>query len=406
MKTLYWDCFSGIAGNMAVASLIDAGACKDSLISGLKSIPFEEGEIELILEEKLVNGIRGTYFNTAEDHSHHSHNDSEAASHYHHGHAPHRGLSEIEKLIAAAKISDKAKEMARSCFRQLAEAEATIHGKSVETIHFHEVGARDSIADIVGVAICIDNLKVGRVQASPVHLGSGFVKCAHGTIPVPAPATALLLKNVPVIFDHDVTTELTTPTGAAILKGLSCSFLPVTNLQYKAVGHGHGSKILSRPNILRAFLSEEQPEKLDTDEVVCITTNVDNATGEITGHATEKLMQLGALDVCVIPVIMKKGRPALQIQVLTQPADCPKIETAIFQLLPTIGLRKSYLERKVLKRSDSSVKTQYGELKAKQIINVDQNVSQKIEFDEIVRISEQHGCTPMQILANIDNNKT
>lgn len=400
MKTLYWDCFSGIAGNMAVASLIDAGACKDELTKGLESIPFEEGKIELILEEKMVNGIRGTYFNTHDDHDHDHEKIHE--THHSHSHAPHRGLTEIKKLISAAKISERAKDIANACFMHLAEAEAEIHGKTVDTIHFHEVGARDSIADIVGVAICIDNLGISNVQASPVHLGSGFVKCAHGTIPVPAPATALLLKDMPVIFDHDICTELTTPTGAAILKGLNCRFPAISNCQYTSVGHGHGSKVLSRPNLLRAFLSEELPDALSSDRIICMTTNIDNATGELVGHAAEKLLMLGALDVCIIPAIMKKGRPAQQLQIIVKPEDSPRIESALFKLLPTLGIRKIQLERTILNRIETTVKTDLGNLKAKQIVNPDKTLSQKIEFDEIVRLSEEHDKTPMQIIEQLN----
>ncbi|EKD81038.1 MAG: hypothetical protein ACD_39C02015G0001, partial [uncultured bacterium] len=274
-RTLYWDCFSGIAGNMAVASLLDLGASREKLRHGIASISFSEGKIELIIEEKMVDGIRGVYFNTMDDHKEHSgHDHAHAHAHEHehleapeagfikheplyehdhqlehglkpqdhthiehshdchpdhesphehgheHHHASHRGLKEITALIEQADISKSARQLAIECFRVLAEAEAEIHGKTVDEVHFHEVGARDSIADIVGAAICFDDLNISKVYVSPVHLGSGVVKCAHGVMPVPAPATALLLKGLPVVFDSDIRFELTTPTGAALLKGL------------------------------------------------------------------------------------------------------------------------------------------------------------------------------------------
>ncbi len=275
MTTLFWDCFSGIAGNMAVASLLDLGANKNKLQKALASCKFSEGEVELIIEEKLNMGIRGIYFNSREDHDHahdhdheHSHGHSHEQghthvhkhSHTHHG--PHRGMKEIREIIAQADISENAKKIALNCFQALAEAEAEIHGKAIDEVHFHEVGARDSIVDFIGTAVCLDDLGVDTIRFSPVHLGSGLVNCAHGTIPVPAPATALLLKGMPVVIDSDIPFELTTPTGAAILKGMNA--LPICNeeLCYDSVGHGLGSKNTGRPNFLRAFLDKSQKKKL------------------------------------------------------------------------------------------------------------------------------------------------
>ncbi len=279
MNTLIWDCFSGIAGNMAVASLLDLGADETILKKALASIKFSEGPIELIIEQKMQSGIRGIYFNTADDEHthehehehehdhehHHEHEHEHAHVHHHehqhqhehtheHHHGPHRGMKEIRELIESAELTSGAKRIALSCFNALAEAEATIHGKSIDEVHFHEVGARDSIADIVGTAVCIDNLAIGEIYFTPINLGSGMIKCAHGVIPVPAPATALLLKEMPVKFAHETPFELTTPTGAAILKGLHAKPLDDRNLQYAKVGHGLGSREIGRPNFLRSFL--------------------------------------------------------------------------------------------------------------------------------------------------------
>jgi uncharacterized protein (DUF111 family) len=242
---------------MAVASLLDLGADKNKLQKALASCNFSDGAVELIIEEKLNMGIRGIYFNTREDHDHnHDHDHKHKHSHSHHG--VHRGMKEIKEIIAQAKISENAKAIALKCFQALAEAEAEIHGKAIDEVHFHEVGARDSIVDFLGTAVCVDDLGIDTVKFSPVHLGSGLVTCAHGTIPVPAPATALLLKGMPVVIDSHTPFELTTPTGAAILKGLNA--LPVANeeLCYDSVGHGLGSKNTGRPNFLRAFLDKSQ----------------------------------------------------------------------------------------------------------------------------------------------------
>jgi hypothetical protein len=277
---------------MAVASLIDLGADRKKLEKAVSSIDFEEGEVELIFEEKLNMGIRGTYFNTLEDHvthsdsthshhqehkhthsheGHHHHHktngehthDHDAGDHqhhhhhHHHGHGPHRGMPEIRALLEKADISENARKIALNCFLELAAAEAEIHGKAIDEVHFHEVGARDSIVDMVGVAVCLDDLNIDEVRISPIHLGSGMVDCAHGKIPVPAPATAVLLKGFPVVVDTDVPFELTTPTGAAILRGMKAESVGPQEFIYDAVGHGLGSFNTGRPNFLRAFLKKD-----------------------------------------------------------------------------------------------------------------------------------------------------
>ncbi|PKL50102.1 MAG: TIGR00299 family protein [Candidatus Riflebacteria bacterium HGW-Riflebacteria-2] len=446
-KILYWDCFSGIAGNMAVASLLDLGASREKLQEGLASMAFPEGKIELIIEEKSVDGIRGIYFNTKEDHAengdsdhHHEHAHDEfggvpeagflrheplhehnhchehGSDHQHehghqehshdhhcetekphehtgnHHHAPHRGLKEITALIEQAAITGAAKALAITCFRVLAEAEATIHGKTVDEVHFHEVGARDSIADIVGMAICLDDLGIEQVHVSPVHLGSGVVKCAHGIMPVPAPATALLLKNLPVVFDHHIAFELTTPTGAAILQGLAAT--PISEqFTFAKVGHGHGSRKIGQANFLRAFLGETGQLKKNSDSVTVLTSNIDNASGEQLGNAISEFMQAGALDACLIPMIMKKGRPANQLQVMTAPENASHMETLIFRLLPTLGIRVENVTRSILPRETVLLQTSFGPVAAKKIHYPDGTIKINPEYDELVRLSQQHQTT-------------
>lgn len=450
MTTLYWDCFSGIAGNMAVASLLDLGANREKLLNGLKSINFVEGQIELIIEERLVDGIKGLYFNTVDDehehqhhhdehghsehsrcHGHHDHehkhehehahthchsdnghhhdHDQDHSDHKHshhehghdqHGHAPHRGLQEITTMINAAAISPRAREIAISCFRELAEAEAMVHGKRIDEVHFHEVGARDSIADIVGAAICLDDLDVHEVTVSPVHLGSGMVRCAHGVMPVPAPATALLLKGFSVVFDHDVPFELTTPTGAALLRGMKAR--AATGAQtFTKVGHGHGSLKTGRANFLRAFLIESETIKKKSDQITQLVSNIDNATGEELGHAINRLMAAGALDACLIPILMKKGRPGHQLQVLVEHAKAAMIENMIFSLLPTIGVRRSSVDRSVLQRVSEEVESNFGRIRVKKITTPDGETVTEPEFDEIVRIAGEQKCAPRKIKQRI-----
>ncbi|GAB4276947.1 MAG: nickel pincer cofactor biosynthesis protein LarC [Candidatus Rifleibacteriota bacterium] len=426
MTTLFWDCFSGIAGNMAVASLLDLGANREKLEKAIASINFEEGSVELIIEEKLNSGIRGIYFNTAEDHhSHehehddahpssilhahehnhelahehahdHQHEQSHELSHNHkhkhkhgHHHGPHRGMKEIRSLIEAANITPRAREIALKCFYALAEAEAIIHGKSIDEVHFHEVGARDSIVDMVGTAVCLDDLDIDKIVISPVHLGSGMIKCAHGVIPVPAPATALLLKDLPVVFDRDVPFELTTPTGAAILKGMNARPIESEQIVYASVGHGLGNRNIGRPNFLRAFLQSNGKSKKKADFIVQFETNLDNVTGELMGHVMQKLMQNGALDVAVIPATMKKNRPGMILRVIASMQNADKIEGLVFSELPTIGLRKQILQRTILARDAVTAETAYGTAAAKKIIEIDGRERIEVEFDEKVRIAEE-----------------
>jgi len=444
-KTLYWDCFSGIAGNMAVASLLDLGASREKLQKGLASMPFSEGRIELLIEDKTVDGIRGIYFNTREDHeahaghghhlghdheehvavpesgflkheplhehnhcqehgpdhlhehTHHEHtHDHESDQHPAHGadryHAPHRGLKEITALIEHADMTTSAKSIAKNCFRILAEAEATIHGKSSDEVHFHEVGARDSIADIVGAAICLDDLGIAMVYVSPIHLGSGVVKCAHGIMPVPAPATALLLKDLPVVFDQHIAFELTTPTGAALLKGVKAT--PLTGqFTFSRVGHGHGSRKIGQANFLRAFLGETGDFKKNSDAVTVLTSNIDNASGEQLGNAISEFMQAGALDACLIPIIMKKGRPAHQLQIITAPELARHLEELVFKLLPTLGIRLDTVTRSLLPREATQLQTSFGTVAAKTIHLPDGQVKIIPEYDELVRLAKQHQTT-------------
>ncbi len=437
MTTLIWDCFSGIAGNMAVASLLDLGADVEKLKKAIDSLEFVEGPLELVIEEKLNMGIRGVYFNSLDDylleHSHnhehdhghnhdhgHTHNHDHEHSHSHnnhahdhehdhdhehahehahshahdhghgHHHGPHRGMPEIRALIEKAQMTERAKEIAISCFTALAQAEAHIHGKPVDEVHFHEVGARDSIADMVGAAVCLDDLNVSEVLITPVHLGSGMVKCAHGLIPVPAPATAILLQGLPVVIDNEVSFELTTPTGAALLKGLAAKPVFTREFLYEKVGHGLGSRQTGRPNFLRAFLSNsENSSKKKADFVVKLSTSLDNVTGELLGHAASSIMASGALDFCIFPVTMKKGRPGFVLEILAAPQMADQVEKQVFAELPTLGIRRQMIQRSILERESAEEDSCFGLIKGKRITEIDGRQRFAAEFDEKVRLSER-----------------
>ncbi len=418
---------------MALASLLDLGADFALVKKALSSMYFEEGKIELIFEERLTHGIRGKYFNTLEDHvkaesdhdhdhdhthAHdHDHDHAHAHDHAHdhdhghdhdhdhthahphdhthdhdHGHAPHRGFTAIKSMIQSADMTENAKKIAENCFKVLGESEARIHGKGLEDVHFHEVGARDSIADIVGVAVCFDNLGVSEVRVSTISVGSGMVKCAHGNIPVPAPATSLLLAGYPIRSESDVPYELTTPTGAAILKGMNAVAGMPDNFVFNEVGHGLGSKEIGRPNFLRAFLStgtKDTKKKILIDSVVELQTNIDNATGELVGHVAELLMNCGALDVTISHVMMKKGRPGIVLTVLACHQKAEELEEMIFNELPTIGLRKRIVERRILKREATEMEVCSESVNAKKVFEVDGTEDLRPEFAELVRLSHK-----------------
>jgi len=272
-------------------------------------------------------------------------------------------------------------ELTLSCFQALGEAEALIHGTSIEKIHFHEVGARDSIADIVGTAFCLDDLGVTSIFVSPIHLGSGMVNCRHGRIPVPGPATALLLRGYPVFSEPGVVGELTTPTGAALLRGLGAvpGFPP--GFTYRAVGSGCGTYTLPIPNLLRAFLGSSAPAGRRLETVIILETNLDNVTGELLGHVVDRLMAAGALDVSLTSLQMKKGRPGTLLTVICPPALDLELEDCLFRELPTLGVRRSQSIRSVLERHPAALATPFGPMEGKTIKEIDGRIRTVIEYE-------------------------
>ncbi|MBP7634004.1 nickel pincer cofactor biosynthesis protein LarC [Candidatus Ozemobacteraceae bacterium] len=441
MTTLYWDCFAGIAGNMAVASLLDLGADPARLEAELAKLPFQEGKLGISIRSIIKDGIRAAYFNTHDDEAHahadpqhdhavshhgdhdhthchehegdhahdheHGHDHTHCHDHHHEheqGHAhpyihdlPERGLREIRDLIAAAKYPAGVADRALACFYELAVAEAEVHGATPETVHFHEVGARDSIADIVGAAICLEELGITSVRVSPIHVGRGFVNCRHGKMPVPAPATALLLRGYEIYSLPDVDGELTTPTGAAILRGLHAKPGFPVGFVPKKIGTGAGSRRFAVPNILRAFLGDSGSAagNVDYDEVSVLETNIDNVSGELLGYVAERLWELGALDVTMTPLIMKKGRPGTALGVMVPPALAARAQELLFSELPTLGLRRQTVSRAVLRREKRELQTSYGTVAAKKIIDQDGTVRTVPEYESLRAIAIDTG-TPLR----------
>ncbi|MCX7419736.1 MAG: nickel pincer cofactor biosynthesis protein LarC [Planctomycetia bacterium] len=346
MRIAYLDCCCGISGDMTLGALIDAGADVDQIIRGIDSLGLPE--VELRVMEVTKGGFRALQVEVEHPEQH-----------------AHRNLKDITKLIDGADdITKKQKALAKKIFQAIAEAEAHVHGTTIDKVHFHEVGAIDSIVDIVGAAIGFDLLGVDEIVASPVPTGRGRIEIAHGVCPIPAPATAELLKGIPLV-DLAVEAELTTPTGAAILKALVTRFSALPEMTVESIGYGAGSRDLAdRANILRLFVGESAalPE---SDEVVQLETNLDDVTPEVIAYTKQKLFDAGAVDVFTTPIQMKKNRPGVLLAVLCRPADLQVMENIIFTETFTFGIRRQLMQRSKRARQSCVIETPFGLLQGK-----------------------------------------
>lgn len=383
MKILYYDCFCGISGDMNLAALIDLGVPKKYLTEELSKLNLNS-EYEIRIERSMKLGITGTRVdvtlkNNMHDHSHEEH----IHSHEHH----HRNLKDVEDIINSSNLSDEVKKLSLDIFMKVAEAEAKVHGKMIDEVHFHEVGAIDSIVDIVGAAICIDYLKVDKIIASPVQVGGGFVKCAHGIMPVPAPATAEILKNIPMNTGI-VQFETTTPTGAAILAANVEEFTKNIDFEVKKIGYGIGHRDLEIPNVLRVYLGEKEASE-KKDEQYIFETNIDDMNPELYGYVEDKLFEAGALDVFKTPIYMKKGRPGIKLSVLTELKKENGILDIIFEETTSLGIRKYKVEKIMLDREFSKVNTEYGDITVKKAYYKGKLVKYKPEYEECKTIAKE-----------------
>lgn len=378
MKVAYFDCFCGISGDMTLGALVDAGLEASSLERELAKLGL--GGYTLQSKKIKKKGISGTKIDFLIDE----------------GKGPHRSLRDIERIIDSSSLGGRVKELSKKVFGLLAQAEAKIHGLGINEVHFHEVGALDSILDIVGSVIGLELLGVERVYSSPVRLGSGTVKAAHGILPVPAPATAELLKGVPS-RPIDVEGEVTTPTGAAILATLSSGFGAMPRLTIERIGYGAGTKEFPNlPNLLRVFIGESSEydgrglEGYDTDTVKLIETNIDDLSPEIYDYLMDRLLECGALDVYLTPIGMKKNRPGTKLSLLAPPERLGELAGIIFRETTTIGLRISDMERLKLRREMAEVETPYGRVRVK-ISRVGDGATIKPEYEDCKRIAKDKG---------------
>lgn len=348
MKILYFDCSSGISGNMTLGALTEIIGDENYLIEELKKLNIDGYKIEI--SKKVKNGITGTYVEVILEHKH-----------------EHRNLNDVNKIIENSSLNDEVKDLAKRIFLRVAKAESKVHNQPLEEVHFHEVGAIDSIVDIVGTAILINKINPDKIISSIVNDGYGFIECAHGTMSVPVPATSEIFASSNVKFRQiDIDTELVTPTGAAIIAELSAEFTTLPAMVTEKIGWGAGYKDLKIPNVLKVYYGEI---KENNEDFVVMETNVDDCTGELLGYASEKLFENGALDVFYTPIFMKKGRPAYRLTVACRRKDMLNLQNIIFKETTTIGIRYRFESRTELGRESVEIDTKYGKIKAKKVTN-------------------------------------
>ncbi|MBI9097876.1 MAG: nickel pincer cofactor biosynthesis protein LarC [Spirochaetaceae bacterium] len=387
MKVLYFDCFSGISGDMTLGAMVDVGVPEKYLKEELQKLHIDE-EFSVWFEKTQKMGITGTRAHVELKEQTHNHREKEDGHHHHH---EHRNLHSISHIIEGSTISPRAKEWAIKIFREVAVAEAKVHGTTVDKVHFHEVGATDSIVDIVGAAICLDYLDVDRIMASKVEVGGGFIKCAHGTFPVPAPATTEILKGIPCTYGK-VDSETTTPTGAAILAAMVDEFTGQPELTVDTIGYGLGYKNFEIPNVLRVMTGEMVQEGRGDylrDRNLLIECNLDDMNSEDYQHIMDCLFKAGALDVYLTPIFMKKNRPASKVSILTDETHKDNCIAILFEHTSTFGLRISPVEKVMLKREIRIIETAYGPVNVKVELKDGTAGKWKMEYDDLRSLADK-----------------
>ena len=444
MRTLYLDCSMGAAGDMLMAALLELHPQPEEFLQTMASLGLPG--VEITAKKAVKCGIQGTHVSVRvhgqeedealahghahdhchdhahthdhehdhghEHHHHHDHdhahghehgNDHEHDHHHDHGHTHghekghfHDTVAEIEALIDTLSLPEAVRADAKAVYRLIAGAESTVHGHSVEQIHFHEVGSLDAVADVVGVCLLMHQLAPDTVAASPVHVGSGQVRCAHGLLPVPAPATALLLQGVP-IYGGSIQGELCTPTGAALLKHFVKAYGPMPAMVPTASGYGMGTRDFPAANCLRATIGESGG---DSDEVMELCCNLDDMTGEAVAFACEALLEAGALDVWTAPITMKKGRPAVLLTCLCRSADAETLTAAMLRHTTTLGVRRRTWERRVLQRRVETADTVYGPMRRK-ISEGEGLRREKWEYEDLAAAARERGVSLQEVLREI-----
>jgi len=380
MRIAYLDCFSGISGDMFVGSLLDAGLPFEQLETVLSGLKLSGYRISAIPEER--NHIFGTRFSVTLEKA------DQAARH----------LDDIREILENSDLSLPVIQKSIQIFENLAKIEGDVHHISPNEVHFHEVGAIDSILDIVATAAGMDLLGIEKVFASSIPVGSGIISSAHGRIPIPSPATIALLKDIP-IYSSGQDAEMVTPTGAALIASLCSSFGPMPPMVIEEVGYGVGSRRLSdRPNLLRILIGKDA-DKETTETVVILEANLDDMSPELSGYLMENLFEAGARDVSFCPVYMKKNRPGIQVQVIGEPEDRERLTAIIFRESTTLGVRYSYGQRAVLRRETVAVDSPWGTMNVKKVIDRDGKAVLLPEYEECKRIARENNLPLRDVYA-------
>ena len=420
-QKLYLECYAGISGDMTVAALLDLGADQDVLNETLNSLSIS-GQFQTKISRVSKSGLDACDFDVVlerenhdhdmnylhghdHDHEHthdHDHHHEHTHEHGHDHHHEHRGLIEIQGIIRCSRMTERAKELAEKIFDILANAEAKAHGKPKTEVHFHEVGAVDSIVDIAAVAICLDNLGIEDVIIPTLYEGSGTVRCQHGVLPIPVPAVANIVNAENLTLRITETEgEFVTPTGAAIAAAIRTEEKLPENFRILKTGIGAGKRNYERPSILRAMLIEEQANQdVEKDEIIKLESNIDDCTGEALGYTMEKLMEAGARDVHYFPVFMKKNRPGYQLNVICKENQISQLQKIIFEETTSIGIRIQRMERSVLPRRIETRDTSMGEVQIK-ICSLPTGERIYPEHNSIARICKESGKSWQEVYRKI-----
>ncbi len=383
MKALYFDTIGGLSGDMALGALVSAGVSFDDLVRELQKLNVPGFELAARHIER--SGIVSTKIDV----------DITLQPQYH------RHLKDIEALVDASGLSASVKERSKKIFRAVAVAEAKVHNTTIEKVHFHEVGALDSLVDIVGVSICLEMLGIEAVYSSPMKVGrSGLVNSQHGKLPVPTPATLEILKGYPIVLT-EIPYELTTPTGAAIVKALSQGVLTTEALRIERIGYGAGSREIEHlPNLLRVMIGELEPG-YQTDEVVSIETNIDDMNPEMYPFVVERLLAAGAHDAYFVPVQMKKGRPGVLLSTLVERTKMEPVLSILFRETTTLGVRIQHIERRTLRREHRQIQTSLGLVNIKVVMR-DGKEEASPEYEDLKRIALERGMPLIEVMRVIE----
>ncbi len=383
VRALHFDCFSGISGDMALGALIDAGADVSAIRAGLDSLGLP---IRMNVEAVRKGGFAALQVTI------------EAPEE-----KEHRFLPDVEAILARGRLSQRQRDLALRIFRRLAEAEAAAHGLPLERVHFHEVGALDSIADIAGVAIALDLLGAERITSRSVPTGTGTVKCAHGIMPIPAPGTAALLRGVP-LAGTNIRGELTTPTGAAILTTVVQQWVESPVMTVERIGSGAGQRdLLDQPNLLRVFVGTVAETVLtgEADQVWMLETNLDDVPAEVVGYCFEQLLAAGALDVFNVPIQMKKNRPGMMLCVIAPETALQALEEILFRETATFGIRRYPVQRRKLQRQAQTVQTPWGPIQGKRGFRQGGPNVFTPEYEDCARVARQNGIPLREVYAAV-----